>query len=63
MSDKERLKIKKKNEMRTKDISRMIDEGGLGADKYYEITKGKQKDNEATNNRNEASQEKGKDDD
>lgn len=25
--------------MRTKEISKMISEGGLGADKYYDITK------------------------
>ncbi|GAB3801887.1 hypothetical protein [Virgibacillus kimchii] len=34
-----RMKIKKEKEMRTKGISRMIDEGGLGAEKYYEIIK------------------------
>lgn len=38
--DKNRLKIDKKKEMRTKEISKMISEGGLGADKYYEIDKG-----------------------
>jgi hypothetical protein len=34
------MKINKEKEMRTKGISRMINEGGLGADKYYEIKKG-----------------------
>jgi len=34
-----KIKIDKKKEMRTKDISRMIGEGGLGADKYYDIEK------------------------
>ena len=48
MSDKKRLEIKKKNEMRTKDISEMIDEGGLGADKYYDIVKKSPADKKAT---------------
>lgn len=40
--NKERTKIDTKHEMRTKETSRMIDEGGLGADYYYNI---KRKDN------------------
>lgn len=39
MSNNEDIKIKKTNEMRTKGISKMISEGGLGADKYYNIVK------------------------
>lgn len=46
MSEKNRLKIEKKKEMRTREISRMIDEGGLGADNYYNIVKDKDKDKE-----------------
>lgn len=37
--DKSRVEIKKEKEMRTKGISKMISEGGLGADKYYDIKK------------------------
>lgn len=39
MTDRERIKVDRSKEMRTKDISRMIDEGGLGADHYYKIIK------------------------
>lgn len=39
MTDHHDIKIDKKNETRTKDISKMISEGGLGADKYYNIVK------------------------
>lgn len=41
---KEHLKIDKSNEPRKKGISRMIDEGGLGSEKYYEIKKEATKD-------------------
>jgi uncharacterized protein YqfA (UPF0365 family) len=37
--DNSRMKINKEKEMRAKGISRMINEGGLGADKYYNIKK------------------------
>lgn len=37
--DRLKVSIDKDKEMRTKDISKMIGEGGLGADKYYEIKK------------------------
>lgn len=37
--DREKIQIDKKKEMRTKEISKMIGEGGLGADKYYDIKK------------------------
>ncbi len=37
--DEDKVKIEKKKEMRTKEISKMISEGGLGADNYYEIKK------------------------
>lgn len=40
MEDKRKdMKIERKHERRTKGISKMIDEGGLGADKYYKIKK------------------------
>lgn len=39
MNDRKEIRIDKEREMRTKGISRMIDEGGLGADNYYEIIK------------------------
>lgn len=39
MSERERIKIDKQKEMRTKEISKMIGEGGLGADHYYTIKK------------------------
>lgn len=31
--------VDKSHETRTKGISKMIDEGGLGADKYYDVVK------------------------
>lgn len=39
MEKDNRKEIKLKSEMRTKEISEMIDEGGLGAEEYYEIKK------------------------
>ncbi|PID20224.1 hypothetical protein CSV61_15820 [Sporosarcina sp. P3] len=39
MAKDDRIEIIKKNEMRTKEISKMIGEGGIGADKYYDIRK------------------------
>lgn len=39
MTNDDRKKIVKQHEMRTKGISRMIDEGGMGAEKYYDIEK------------------------
>ncbi|PIC98844.1 MULTISPECIES: hypothetical protein [unclassified Sporosarcina] len=39
MTKDDRKRIVKEHEMRTKGISRMIDEGGVGADKYYDIEK------------------------
>lgn len=41
-----KIKIDKDKEMRTKDISKMIGEGGLGADRYYDI---KKKDKDKSN--------------
>lgn len=38
-NDRIKVNIDKDKEMRTKDISKMIGEGGLGADKYYDIEK------------------------
>lgn len=37
--DRKRIEIDKEQEPRKKGISNMIDEGGLGADKYYDIKK------------------------
>jgi len=34
-----RIEIDKNKETRTKEISKMIDEGGLGADEYYNVVK------------------------
>lgn len=53
MSEQKRLKVKKEHEMRTKDISRMIAEGGMGADKYYNIVKDQMELHE-TNNESKA---------
>ena len=39
MTKDNRKEVKLKSEMRTKEISKMIGEGGLGAEKYYEIEK------------------------
>ncbi|PIC63446.1 hypothetical protein CSV79_11670 [Sporosarcina sp. P13] len=39
MTDHDRKQIIIKNEMRTMEISKMISEGGLGSDKYYDIKK------------------------
>ncbi|QUW22997.1 hypothetical protein JSQ81_05340 [Sporosarcina sp. Marseille-Q4063] len=39
MTKDNRKKVKVESEMRTKGISKMIDEGGLGAEEYYEIKK------------------------
>jgi len=47
--DRAKIKIDKKKEMRTKEISRMIGEGGLGAEKYYDIKKSSSSTNKETN--------------
>lgn len=39
MTDHDKIRIDRKQEMRTKAISKMISEGGLGADNYYNIIK------------------------
>lgn len=39
MARDDRKEIIKTQEMRTKEISKMIGEGGIGADKYYDIKK------------------------
>lgn len=36
---RKKIKIDRRREMRTKDISKMISEGGLGAEYYYDIEK------------------------
>lgn len=42
--DKHNFEIDKTKEPRKKGISKMIDEGGLGSDKYYDIKKDTPKD-------------------
>lgn len=37
--ERKKIKVDRKKEMRTKEISKMISEGGLGADIYYKIEK------------------------
>lgn len=37
--DRKKIKIDIEKELRTEEISKMISEGGLGADKYYDIEK------------------------
>ncbi|PID01572.1 hypothetical protein CSV67_13605 [Sporosarcina sp. P2] len=39
MTKDDRQEIIRKNEMRSKEISKMIGEGGIGAEKYYDIRK------------------------
>lgn len=39
MANRKDIKIDKEKETRTEEISKMINEGGLGADKYYNIVK------------------------
>lgn len=39
MTKRDEIKIEKTKETRTKDISKMISEGGLGAEKYYNVVK------------------------
>lgn len=48
MTKRERpeIQIDKNKETRTKEISKMIGEGGLGAEKYYDIKKVPSKKNE-----------------
>lgn len=38
-SKRKKIEVDRKKEMRTKEISKMISEGGLGADRYYKIEK------------------------
>lgn len=47
MTDRDKIKIDKTKETRTKDISQMIAEGGLGADKYYNVVKESPSEEEA----------------
>lgn len=39
LEEKHNIQIDKTKEPRTKEISKMIGEGGLGAEKYYDIKK------------------------
>lgn len=43
-SKRKNIDVDKSEEMRTEEISKMIGEGGLGADKYYNVTKTPPKD-------------------
>lgn len=49
LNNHKRVDIDKTNEMRTREISSMINEGGLGADKYYNIHKEAQSKTMPTN--------------
>lgn len=48
MTERDRIRVDRKQEMRTMAISKMISEGGLGADNYYHIIKDPSTDKEAT---------------
>lgn len=58
MSKRDRLKVDKKEEMRTKGISKMISEGGLGADNYYNIVKGEEMDEDQKDKGTKETEEK-----
>ena len=45
--EKDLIKVDKNNETRSNSISVMIDDGGLGADQYYQIDKHKRNQYEA----------------
>lgn len=51
--DRSKIKINKKKETRSKEISRMINEGGLGADKYYKIEKNPPQEKESGSQKDE----------
>lgn len=51
--NKRNIKIDKSQEPRKPGISQMIDEGGLGADKYYEIKKKYAKEQKEQQEKNE----------
>ena len=54
MTDEKRrreIKVEREKEMRTKGISKMISEGGLGADKYYNIQKVSSEEEEEENDK------------
>ncbi len=44
--DRTKIEVDRKTEMRTKETSKMISEGGLGAREYYDIEKKSKPDNE-----------------
>lgn len=46
--DRKKIIIDKEKEMRTKEISTMINEGGLGAENYYNIEKTDEKHDKET---------------
>jgi len=45
---RKKVKVDPKKEMRTKEISTMISEGGLGADRYYKIKKKKEENEQSS---------------
>lgn len=45
-SGRKKIEVDRKKETRTKEISKMISEGGLGADRYYKIEKNSKEKNE-----------------
>ncbi|SCS80875.1 hypothetical protein [Staphylococcus caeli] len=45
--ENKRIKVKRVNEIRSSGISMMIEEGGLGADQYYQIEKQNTKTSES----------------
>lgn len=51
--DRIKININKDKEMRTKGISKMIGEGGLGADRYYEIEKKSAQESDSEDNAND----------
>lgn len=55
--DRKKIKIDRKKETRTKEISKMISEGGLGARNYYDI----QKNSSSPDNDSQDKQERKKD--
>lgn len=52
-NDRIKININKDKEMRTKGISKMIGEGGLGADRYYEIEKKSAQKSDSDDNEND----------
>jgi len=56
-NDRPKIVVDRKKEMRTKDTSKMIDEGGLGSRTHYDIEKVSSPDQEIDTNGNENNKE------